>query len=1226
MPLELPANFKNDIQGKDTALVPIIQIGKHSVTTPNLFLSTNAMSIKAYQISTYFQDSISLDFYDINTKPLILNLPSLKESIDIEKRNYKISSVNLDISNFPYEGERFSELIGNTSLINEECRIFWVSPSATTLFPSTSSMEGYTQGDEGFQIYYGNIRRYTHDDEKVRLVVEDKSQATLHKDLPLPEDRLTEENGYTNVPNKYKGKGIPMVFGWVDKSPSVIASIPTPVSSGEDFGQLNVGEIELLFDSNDSPSVANNKMVGNALELDDRFYLYDNDDFFKIPQFISESTATSLGEDNILGFKILESHNQYIQDENLNAIKIQSKLLDEVSEGQLLADGNTIFNDCVLVRKLLTPANGLIMEPIHEKYYYGQLWTSLGLRMGEATGNEIVGTMLKYAYNTPNEWDENDWVGGSSLTGVTHTANDTPVDINNGEDLTFEGVYDPTVFESNPSEWLNIGVVIRATAFSFDEQVGYWDIGYNLYGQNRAVFDQVGSSTSTIQIKSGLFNQDWYEGAIPTNIPVNNDVDHDNISENTVYWSPITDGTIYQKILDLDSDPALIAVALINDYNSQFAANLYIYQAVKYAWGRLNNVISKEYYASVWGRGVVFTSGQLDIGVSAPKAIGLIMNHIGVSDIELPPSDYIYAFTVEKINSKKLIEGIASASSYIPRFNNMGVFKFTQIPNGGGSIPVDEDGNESENHTIKEADVIDFSFSKTKIEDVYTQIVFHYNWDYAIGEFSDSITVKMGDDIVDGYSLDYYGFKTIDGDEHAESTLEIEDDRGKYIRDYGTALNFALWYLMWSCNQHLKMEVKLPLKYMNLEVGDLVQFDEVIGGIEPFNINYKATDTVNEQVVFNTFLITSTNKTLDGVQIECVQMHNLNAGAEYDCAGTQGGDAEYDECGVCGGGIEDVAECEECPEGYSLDCNNVCGGDAYIDLCGVCDGDNTSCLDDCGVPNGDNSTCTGCTDPDADNYDEAATIDDGSYCEYGHCRPQLSNVTIQAVFSDFEDIALEINNDNPVENCNNLFDESPQTITVYTPTIPFDIFWIRFLGSNECDEYRKVNGVKYKLKDETDVTNALAGSQNIFISGWCDVGCPNSSDDSEYTQYEFTNPEAGDPVDSLILNNPYDGSLHDVVMQFEITTTDCENGEEITYIEEVAFTIQYLDCSNIGDLNGDGNWNVLDIVTLANCILSANCADLPNGCAGDVNNDDGYNVLDIVTLANCVLAANCVDT
>ena len=61
------------------------------------------------------------------------------------------------------------------------------------------------------------------------------------------------------------------------------------------------------------------------------------------------------------------------------------------------------------------------------------------------------------------------------------------------------------------------------------------------------------------------------------------------------------------------------------------------------------------------------------------------------------------------------------------------------------------------------------------------------------------------------------------------------------------------------------------------------------------------------------------------------------------------------------------------------------------------------------------------------------------------------------------------------------------------------------------------------------------------------------------------------------------------------------------------------ECVESGDLNGDGAWNVLDIVFLANCILSNNCSGLENGCAADLNNDDVYNVLDIVNLVNLIL-------
>ena len=55
----------------------------------------------------------------------------------------------------------------------------------------------------------------------------------------------------------------------------------------------------------------------------------------------------------------------------------------------------------------------------------------------------------------------------------------------------------------------------------------------------------------------------------------------------------------------------------------------------------------------------------------------------------------------------------------------------------------------------------------------------------------------------------------------------------------------------------------------------------------------------------------------------------------------------------------------DCPSGL-YDCNGICDGDSELDDCGICDGVND---------------CYGCTDEDALNYDDEATIDDGS-CEY----------------------------------------------------------------------------------------------------------------------------------------------------------------------------------------------------------------------------------------------------
>ena len=201
MALQLPANFKKDIEGRDTSLIPVVRLhtGTDFFGADDLFISTNSFTTEYYYTN--------IDSFTVGTKPLLLNIPSLKESIDLETRKYKISSINLSISNAPFGGMRFSELI-SSSLINTLVDIYWVSPSTTTL-------------SDAFKIYRGQIRRYDHDDEKVKLIVEDRSQSSLHKDLPLP-NTDTQTNWFgedVNIPEKYKNKPIPIVYGKVDKSP-----------------------------------------------------------------------------------------------------------------------------------------------------------------------------------------------------------------------------------------------------------------------------------------------------------------------------------------------------------------------------------------------------------------------------------------------------------------------------------------------------------------------------------------------------------------------------------------------------------------------------------------------------------------------------------------------------------------------------------------------------------------------------------------------------------------------------------------------------------------------------------------------------------------------------------------------------------------------------------------------------------------------------------------------
>ena len=98
---------------------------------------------------------------------------------------------------------------------------------------------------------------------------------------------------------------------------------------------------------------------------------------------------------------------------------------------------------------------------------------------------------------------------------------------------------------------------------------------------------------------------------------------------------------------------------------------------------------------------------------------------------------------------------------------------------------------------------------------------------------------------------------------------------------------------------------------------------------------------------------------------------------------TGGGTANY-EFNVLFEGKASACDCD----GNVLDECDVCGGPGAIYECGCYDIREVECdcegnvLDECGVCGGDGSTCPpGCTDPEACNYDETATVDDGT-CDF----------------------------------------------------------------------------------------------------------------------------------------------------------------------------------------------------------------------------------------------------
>jgi hypothetical protein len=108
-------------------------------------------------------------------------------------------------------------------------------------------------------------------------------------------------------------------------------------------------------------------------------------------------------------------------------------------------------------------------------------------------------------------------------------------------------------------------------------------------------------------------------------------------------------------------------------------------------------------------------------------------------------------------------------------------------------------------------------------------------------------------------------------------------------------------------------------------------------------------------------------------------------------------------------------------------------------------------------------------------------------------------------------------------------------------------------------------------------------------------------------------------VSDNIFVNPFENSTFNI----DLSTFVINSGAILTleiYPENAPEKVQSVNFSIysavlLGDLNNDGNQNILDIAILANFILTGDSSNP----AGDLNNDCSQNIFDIVLLINIIL-------
>ena len=817
---------------KNTQIYPVIKIGDD-------YFSTN---------NTTFEGNYC--------KPILLNIPSIKQSVDIESRKFKISNVSLDLSNFPVSGDRFSDRLSTSSLINTEVVVYFVHHNTSQ------------------EVYRGQVRRISHDDEKVKIELEDLTEQKAHK--PLPKQSLGDG---INVPDRYKNKPIPMVYGHVDRSPCVVdlslgnhiipdtniikgyvASenslignwiYPLYISNGSSY--VNVPRYMLSNSNNlnnnfgwdlDQYIVANNT-TEISFTTSTKQYSYNSSPFNNIDCNIIELENTDLFTNNLLfvanlsrskTFDVLLPPSNWVGSQVNSSVEATSIIDLSPDDFSNLSKNNEEF---VLFDNFRTYNSGSDSSPDDSAYPF--LFFKYFIDRSYAFEQEKV-----YFYFNGVDMERDD---SFRLDGYHENYEYT--------DITGTFTHDNTFFQGSPlvdtgyqMEYIDIQSDFLIQYKVHQESEGLVE-DFNLWN----ISHLAGTQGTGFQIKTGTNTDEDLNNLTPTSF--------DGFKLGFAFV-PFGDSRSPEKIT--------IKVRAKNlDY---------------WRWGISKDVMSRDFYVNVEGRKNTLTNTPLSSEqylIQNPIDIiyDILRNELGLERNQINEVDFLnarnqhndwkFGFTVnKKINSKKLIEEIAKSTKCFPNFRNDGTFSFNAIKDEYSQQDID-------NATlIKESELINYSFKKTKPEDIVSEVGVKYKKDYA----QDSYTKDVFSYIEEEYYYSKFSLYNNNPDRWAyygienpeDALLEIESD---YIRDDETAANLRQFLFEHHKNDHLIFNVKLPISYNQLQVGDLVKFDKLFNGITAYGIDYTQEEIVNGQTRYPLFMITSIAKNLDSISIECMQLHEL---------------------------------------------------------------------------------------------------------------------------------------------------------------------------------------------------------------------------------------------------------------------------------------------------------------------------------------------------------------
>jgi len=885
--IELPLKFKQALgNGVRTSLYPLVKIYKGVRIDDPLENATEIINLSIKETN------ISGSAY----KPLLLNAPSIRSSADIINNKYTISSVSLSISNAPFQGKIFSDDI--QSLLNAVVQVYYCA-------------NGIDSINDCLLVYTGTIRRFNQSAETIKLELEDLTQQMLSTKIPastVPDEEFYKENDIGKpYPMVYgfvdKSPVIPRSEGTdnmgelkeqltkfhIDKKGKEVEGLWTTPNL-EDYGNP--------FLNNNHPLITEGyiKEVGTLSVYEDNF--------IPIPQYLDYTQEWSYELNGITDpddedyKKITFSVDKVYEFQQSNgvdssaSIKVNSETL--INEESVVGLPTRIYRpidkvECFTFNDFSTQD----IASINKIYgFTGYDINSSGdWRPWEWDDSGIEG-LSGYYHNWHGDGDQTWWqpteCNQNENFGVTSSVDEYwqeselldsnglfPVDrLQNGN--TSEGMYlagrnvEGPRGEGNRSGMCHIKLIFKDNIADFPCSSKYvYDAQYHsfsgmeaeLFGNLKIIYPAkfwTGETTPIFRESDIIFGDlhlteansltAWYQ--FP-NIG-NNQFEHINYEGQND-----TEDSI-QKIMGLGQSNSWTTTNLFNNLKfgiPQFGKHgSSIGNDRGYAVAQLFNIyllhdavidqpLNKQFFADVKGR--INNEGVI---VSAQNILkDILEDELNYKEGNIQLIDEIdtwqHSFTLnEQKEAKEVFQELFKSSLIIPSFNAQGQFTF---------IPIHQILDDISYTTIDNQDILKYSFSLTKLDDVKNSVNVKYKKNYGSGEFDEETGYGLIDtndndlgETYDAatkdfiypdepnkwYNIDYYGLTS------EEAKLEVETD---YIRDDLTARKLQKRLLMWYANQHLIIKIDLPVSYMNLETGDYIYFNELIGGKLAFGYNYQ---------------------------------------------------------------------------------------------------------------------------------------------------------------------------------------------------------------------------------------------------------------------------------------------------------------------------------------------------------------------------------------------------